>query len=149
MKGLDEGSARAATLLVAFDRLVADSLPARLANVEIDDVRRIVQALPRAMKCWTWDDAPKSPRSVLGRWDIENEYHVQNMLWAILAPLFPDLDDEEYLKSLGQLQPCCDLAIFRHLHQSAPPIGPRHSDRRGKDGPFATSSNTTDGARSC
>ena len=111
MEGLDEGSARAATLLVAFDRLVADSLPARLANVEVDDVRRIVQALPRAMKRWTWDDAPKSPRSALGRWEVENEYHVQNMLWAILAPLFPDLDDEEYLKSLGQLQPRCDLAI--------------------------------------
>jgi hypothetical protein len=30
----------------AFDRLVADSLPSRLANVEVDDVRCIVQALP-------------------------------------------------------------------------------------------------------
>jgi hypothetical protein len=111
MDGLDEGSARAATLLVAFDRLVADSLPARLANVEVEDVRRIILALPRAMKRWTWDDAPKTPRSAVGRWEIENEYHVQNMLWAILAPLFPDLDDEEYLKSLGQLQPRYDLAI--------------------------------------
>jgi hypothetical protein len=42
---------------------------------------------------------------------IDNEYHVQNMLWVILAPIFPDLDDEEWLKSLGQHHPRADLAI--------------------------------------
>ena len=111
MHGLDEGPCRAATLLVAFNRLVADSIPARLANVELDDVRRIALALPRAMKRWTWDEEAKTPRSVPGRWDVEHEYHLQNLLWAILAPLFPDLDDEEYLKSIGQRQPRYDLAV--------------------------------------
>jgi hypothetical protein len=33
------------------------------------------------------------------------------MLWAILAPIFPDLDDEEWLKSVGQHHPRADLAI--------------------------------------
>ena len=33
------------------------------------------------------------------------------MLWAVLAPVFPDLDDEEWLKSLGHHHPRADLAI--------------------------------------
>jgi hypothetical protein len=33
------------------------------------------------------------------------------MLWAVMAPVFPDLDDEEWLKSLGQHHPRADLAI--------------------------------------
>lgn len=111
MDGVEEGPARAAVLLVAFDRLLKDNIPARLANIEIRDVCRIVQGLPRTMKRWVWDETKKTPRSVPGRWDIENEYHLQSLLWAIFAPIFDDLDDEEYLKSIGQLKPRCDLAI--------------------------------------
>lgn len=33
------------------------------------------------------------------------------MLWVVMAPVFPDLDDEEWLKSLGQHHPRADLAI--------------------------------------
>jgi hypothetical protein len=111
MDGLDEGPAQAAVLLAAFDRLLADSLPARLANIQVEDVCRIVQNLPTAMRRWTWDDKPKTPRSKAARWEVENEYHVQNMLWAIMAPLFPDLDDEDYIESIGQKHPRYDLAI--------------------------------------
>jgi hypothetical protein len=111
MDGLNEGPARAAVLLVALDRLLKDTIPARLANIEIADVCKIAQGLPRSMKRWVWDEAKKTPNSVPGRWDIENEYHLQSLLWAVFAPLFEDLDDEEYLKSIGQLQPRCDLAI--------------------------------------
>jgi len=111
MEGLDEGPAGAAVLLVALDRLLKDNIPARLANIEVKDVCRIVQGLPRAMKRWVWDEKGKTPLSAPGRWDIENEYHLQSLLWAIFAPIFDDLDDEEYLKSIGPLKPRCDLAI--------------------------------------
>lgn len=33
------------------------------------------------------------------------------MLWVVLAPVLPDLADEEWLKSLGQHHPLADLAI--------------------------------------
>jgi hypothetical protein len=111
MEGLDEGPVRAAVLLVALDRLLKDNIPARLANVEVKDICRIVQGLPRAMKRWAWDEKGKTPLSAPGRWNIENEYHLQSLLWAIFAPIFDDLDDEEYLKSIGPLKPRCDLAI--------------------------------------
>lgn len=98
-------------LLVALDRVLKDSVPARLAEIEIRDVCNIVQGLPRAMKRWVWDETKKTPLSLAGRWDIENEYHLQSLLWAVFAPIFDDLDDEEYLKSIGPLKPRCDLAI--------------------------------------
>ena len=102
---------RAAVLLVALDRVLKDSVPARLAEIEIRDVCNIVQGLPRAMKRWVWDETKKTPLSLAGRWDIENEYHLQSLLRAVFAPIFDDLDDEEYLKSIGPLKPRCDLAI--------------------------------------
>jgi hypothetical protein len=69
------------------------------------------EGVTRSMRRWSWDDVPRTRNSVAARWDIGNEYHVQDMLWAILAPIFPDLDDEEWLKSLGQHRPRADLAI--------------------------------------
>ena len=45
------------------------------------------------------------------RWEIKNEYHVQSLLYAILAPLFPSIDDELYLIKVGQKQPRADIAI--------------------------------------
>ena len=45
------------------------------------------------------------------QWDVQNEYHVQNLLYAVLAPLFPDLNDEETLPPVGQKNPRVDLSI--------------------------------------
>lgn len=77
----------------------------------IPDVIVVLNGIPRAMRRWTWEK--KAPKKNVDQtyWPILHEYHVQNLLWAILAPIFPDLDDEEYLKSLGQKRPRADLAI--------------------------------------
>ena len=45
------------------------------------------------------------------QWHVDNEYHVQNLLWVLLAPIFPDLDDEQYLTKIGQKNPRADLYI--------------------------------------
>lgn len=42
---------------------------------------------------------------------MENEYHFQNLLCALLAPVFPSLRDEEWLASVGQKRPRADLAL--------------------------------------
>ena len=42
---------------------------------------------------------------------MDHEYHLQNILWFLLYPIFPNLRDEEYLTSTGQLQPRSDLCI--------------------------------------
>ena len=45
------------------------------------------------------------------KWHIDHEYHVQDLLYFLLAPVFSDLKDEEYFPSLGQKQPRADLFI--------------------------------------
>lgn len=63
------------------------------------------------MRRLAWEVKPRTPRSAVARWIVDNEYHVQDILWIVLAPVFPDLDHEEWLKSLGRHHPRADLAI--------------------------------------
>lgn len=111
LRDLPEGLPRAAIHMVAFDRLAKDALPARLARIEVEDVCRVLKGVQSSLRRWPWSEKGRTQKSLPARWDIENEYHVQDMLWVILAPLFPDLDDEEYLESIGHKHPKADLAI--------------------------------------
>ncbi|MCA3718410.1 MAG: hypothetical protein IM674_09165 [Brevundimonas sp.] len=101
----------AALLLKTLDILTDYNLPARLGQLNPRDVLRVLQEVRRSFKRWTWEDAPRTSKSAMARWEIENEYHVQNLLWGILAPLFPDLNDEETLPPVGQKNPRVDLSI--------------------------------------
>ena len=106
------GSAsHAAMALRAFDSICEVNLPARLGRLESADVVRVLQGLSRAMRFWTWEDKARTKTSPQVRWDIENEYHVQNLLWTVMAPLFPDLLSEEHTSSVGQKSPRLDLGI--------------------------------------
>lgn len=105
------GPAQAALALRAFDALCETNMPARLGRLEPEDALRVLRGVDRSLRLWTWEERPRTPRSRLVRWDIENEYHVQNMLWAILAPLFPDLNAEEYTPPVGHKNPRMDLTV--------------------------------------
>lgn len=111
LEALSGGVAHAAVLLAAFNQLVSESLPARLSNVELVDVCRILHGVHASLRRWPWEAKGRTPRSAPARWDVENEYHVQDLLWIVLAPLFPDLEDEENLVSVGHKHPRADLAI--------------------------------------
>ncbi|WP_257716804.1 PD-(D/E)XK nuclease domain-containing protein [Roseomonas populi] len=97
--------------LAALDALAEVSLPAKLGVAEPADVVRLLEGVHRSMRRWAWDQAPLTQHSRTARWDISNEYHVQDLLWALLAPVFPDLTDEENLPSVGQKNPRADLTI--------------------------------------
>jgi hypothetical protein len=45
------------------------------------------------------------------QWHVDHEYPVQNLLWAILRPAFPDLRREEYTDPVGLLYPRLDLGV--------------------------------------
>lgn len=83
----------------------------------VAQVAALLRRVPAALKRWPWEDKPKTggKRSVAQRWDLQNEYHVQSLLWTILSPLFSDLEDEESLPSVGHKHPRSDLALPR-LH---------------------------------
>lgn len=105
--GLDHLAVRTA----AFDGVVARSTHVRIASPDFGDLLLALRGVPRAMKHWAFEARPRTARSQLAVWHIENEYHVQALLWAILAPIFPDLEDEENLPSVGHKRPRVDLAL--------------------------------------
>ncbi len=111
LTGSDDGMSRAATQAAALGFLVRESSALRTGTSSIADVANVLSGLNRSMRRWVWESKPRTPRSAIARWVVDNEYHVQDMLWVVLAPVFPDLDDEEWLKSLGQHHPRADLAI--------------------------------------
>ena len=107
----DDGMTRAAAQGTALAYLLRDASTLRFGSVTVDDVARLLQGVARSLRYWAWETEPRTTNSALAHWDVENEYHVQDMLGVILAPYFPDLDDEEWLKSLGQHHPRADFAI--------------------------------------
>ncbi|WP_438042082.1 hypothetical protein [Sorangium sp. So ce128] len=74
-------------------------------------VARLLAEAPRALQQWPWEDKPKTKNSRAAKWHVDNEYHVQALLWAMLAPIFPDLRREEYAPQVGPIQPRVDFGI--------------------------------------
>lgn len=100
-----------AVRLAAFDIISARLGQVRLASPTREDLVTLLRNVSRAFKRWPYEEKPRTPRSAIARWDVENEYHVQSLLWAILAPVLSDVDDEENLPSIGHAHPRADLAV--------------------------------------
>jgi hypothetical protein len=115
LSGVAEVNARLRALRMAVRLRVLDwmshdaSLLAE-GKPTLEQVIAILQRTPAAMKRWHWDTRDGARGKAIC-WEIENEYHVQDLLWVILSPLFPDLEDEESLPSVGHKHPRCDLGI--------------------------------------
>lgn len=108
----DDGEiALAAARLQSLDYLT-NHLPAISINMPtIPQVVQVLSNLPPAFRRWVWEDSAKTRKSAPQKWDVQNEYHVQSLLYFILAPLFPDLEDEFYLENTGQLNPRADIGL--------------------------------------
>lgn len=111
MPGFEDGMTRAAAQQVALHFLLKNSATIRPNAFTVEQVVNLLTGVSAGLRHWTWEDRARTPNSAIARWDVENEYHVQNLLWALMAPVFPDLDDEEWLKSLGHHKPRADFAV--------------------------------------
>lgn len=102
---------RAAIRLTALKQIIRSAptvVPGRIAP---QDLVRVLDRIPAGLRKWTWENKPRASGGMPRQWHIDNEYHVQNLLWVTLAPIFPDLDDEQYLAKIGQKSPRADLHI--------------------------------------
>jgi hypothetical protein len=106
-----DGSTRAATQLRALKYLLRTRATLKIVDPTIGQVVQLLDRIGHSMKRWAWDERARSRSGRIATWDILHEYHVQGLLWVVLAPLFPDLEDEENLPSLGQKHPRADLGI--------------------------------------
>jgi len=80
-------------------------------NWGLNDILKFLENIPAGLKRWTWEDAGRTKGAAPVKWSIENEYHVQNLLYVMLAPAFDGISDEENLESVGQKNPRVDLYL--------------------------------------
>lgn len=99
--------------LVAIEYLLSLAGNIDVHRPSVQDVCDILRRVPAALKRWPWEDQPKSRKKgvTAQKWDLQFEDHFQALLYAILRPVFTDIDDEEFLKSIGHKTPRADFVI--------------------------------------
>ena len=102
---------RAAIRLLALEYVVRSAPAVVPGRISAQGLVRLLERVPAGLRKWTWETKPRTATAPLRHWHIDHEYHVQNLLWLLLAPMFPDLDDEQYLAKIGQKSPRADLYI--------------------------------------
>jgi hypothetical protein len=83
----------------------------RTEAMTVDDVVVLLRNITRSLRDWTWEEKARTKTSLARQWHVDHEYHVQNLLWAVLAPLFPDIESEGYSSKIGFTQPRADVTI--------------------------------------
>jgi hypothetical protein len=102
----------AAFLLAALSRVKSNVVRSIRADVmNSDDVLVLLRNVARSLRDWTWEEKPRTKTSQARKWHVDHEYHVQSLLWVVLAPLFSDLESEGYSTKMGFTQPRADLVI--------------------------------------
>lgn len=105
------GPERDAVRLAAFDYVLARRGQISIGTMTRESLVQLLRGISRSMRLWTYESEPRTPKSAIARWEVENEYHVQNLLWAVVAPVLSDLEDEENFPSIGHKNPRADLCI--------------------------------------
>lgn len=99
-------------LLAALNRIRRIRPVANLRAASAEDLIHVLRRLPDGLQRWTWEGKPRTKTSPEARmWHVDNEYHVQNILWLLLAPIFPDLVPEDYTPKVGPVQPRADIGL--------------------------------------
>ena len=100
--------------LAAIDWAMARAMDFDITALTVTDVAGVLQRVPAAFQRWTWEDKPRTTRrgAEPRRWHIENEYHFQSLLYTVLKPLIPALEEEQYMSPTGTYQPRADLCVL-------------------------------------
>ena len=104
---------RAAVRLCGLNHVRGQTPTVVLSSLDVEDVGTMLRKMPSGLLKWTWEDKPRTTRkgAMARKWHVDNEYHVQNLLWTVLAPVFSDLKEEDYTPQVGTLQPRADICI--------------------------------------
>lgn len=105
------GPAHDIVRLVAFDQILSRLGQVAISKNTREELVTLLENISRSMRLWRFEATKRTPKSDVAKWNIDNEYHVQSLLWAILAPIFSDLEDEENLPSIGHKKPRADLCV--------------------------------------
>lgn len=107
----DASAALLSLMVYVFDQVNQDVAIVPPKGWSLDDLLEFLEHIPVGLKRWTWEDAGRTRGAEPVKWRVENEYHVQNLLYILLAPVFNDIADEVYLQPVGQKTPRVDLYL--------------------------------------
>ena len=94
-----------------YEKGLLISSQSALGSFSLEDVSKLLKRVPAGLRRWTWEEKSRTQGGKPRQWYIENEYHVQNLLYFLLAAVFADIREEEYTRSVGQKKPRVDLEI--------------------------------------
>jgi hypothetical protein len=94
-----------------YEKGLLISSQSALGSFSLEDVSKLLTQVPAGLRRWTWEENSRTKNGQPRQWYIENEYHVQNLLYFLLAAVFTDIREEEYTGSVGQKKPRGDLEI--------------------------------------
>ena len=107
----DVPTALLAMMIYVFDKTTDDVVLVPPNGWALADLVAFLEHIPVGLKRWTWEEVARTRGGQPVKWLIDNEYHVQNLLYVLLAPIFTDISDEVYLESVGQKTPRADLYL--------------------------------------
>ena len=107
----DASTALLSLMVYVFDQVSKDVALVPPKGWSLSDLLGFLDHIPVGLKRWTWEDAGRTKGAEPVKWPIMNEYHVQNLLYALLAPIFNDIADEVNLQPVGQKNPRIDLYL--------------------------------------
>lgn len=107
----DASTALLSLMVYVFDRVNEYVAIVPPKGWSLDDLLGFLKYIPVGLKRWTWEDAGRTKGANPVKWHVDNEYHVQNLLYILLAPIFNDIADEVYLQPVGQKTPRIDLYL--------------------------------------
>ena len=97
--------------LAALDWIRRSRPLTNLHTLDVSDLCNVLRRIPAGFKKWTSSSQRTKTSPSPRKWNVDNEYHVQNFLWLLLAPIFPDLIDEDATPKVGPVQPRADIGI--------------------------------------
>ena len=101
---------------IAVNRAVFEQCATSLAALSLDGAAvegliAILEGLAQSMAHWTYETKPRVKGVTPQQWEVDHEYHVQNLLWTVLRPVFSELVDEQSLPKVGHKTPRYDLGV--------------------------------------
>ena len=102
---------RAALRAAALMHIVRSAPIAVPGRIDSEGLVHLLSRVPAGLRKWTWENKSRTGSSSVRRWEVDHEYHVQNLLCLLLAPIFPDLDDEQFFKKVGQKSSRADFYV--------------------------------------
>ncbi len=107
----DASTALLSLIVYVFDQVNQDMAIVPPKGWSFDNLLEFLEHIPVGLKRWTWEDAGRTRGAAPVKWPVGNEYHVQNLLYVLLAPIFNDIADEVNLQPVGQKNPRIDLYL--------------------------------------